>query len=171
MRAMKKENIKATIVSFLLIIPLIFIDQLTKYFARVYLADGPYDLIPGVFSFTYHGNTGSIWGIMQGKTTFLIIVSLVALAALVLFLYKMPLTKRFLPLRIVLLFLTAGAIGNLIDRATTGVVTDFFYFELINFPIFNVADIYITVSEIILIVLVLFYYQDEDFQWKKLNSK
>ena len=167
------ENKKriTVLLSFLSVFALVFIDQITKHFARVNLADGPFDLIPGVFSFTYHGNTGSIWGIMQGKTTFLILVSIIALAALVIFLYKMPLTKHFLPLRIVLLVLTAGAIGNLIDRVVSGVVTDFFYFELINFPIFNVADIYITVSEVLLIILILFYYKDEDFEWKKSNLK
>lgn len=168
---MKNKKQIATLLSIFSLIFLVFIDQITKHFARVCLADGPFDLIPGVFSFTYHGNTGSIWGIMQGKTTFLILVSVIALVALVIFLYKMPLTKRFLPLRIVLLVLTAGAIGNLIDRVVSGVVTDFFYFELINFPIFNVADIYITVSEVVLIILILFYYKDEDFQWKKSNSK
>ena len=168
---MKKKKLTASLLSFLSVFVLVFIDQLTKYFARVYLADGPFDLIPGVFSFTYHGNTGSIWGILQGKTIFLIVASLIALAVLVIILYKMPLMKKLLPLRIVLLFLTAGAIGNLIDRVVSGVVTDFFYFELIDFPIFNVADIYITVSEIVLIVLILFYYKDEDLQWKKSNLK
>ena len=170
---MKNETIKwkITLFSFFMVLPLVFIDQITKYFARVKLADGPCELIPGVFSFTYLENAGSVWGIMQGKTIFLIIISLIMLAALVFFLYKLPLTKRFMPLRIVLIFLTAGAIGNLIDRISTGVVTDFFYFELIDFPIFNVADIYITVSEIVLILLILFYYKDEDFQWKKSNLK
>ena len=57
----------------------------------------------------------------------------------------------------------AGGLGNLIDRIWHGYVIDFFYFELINFPIFNVADIYVTVTFIVLVLLIFFYYKDEDF--------
>ena len=57
----------------------------------------------------------------------------------------------------------AGAFGNLIDRVFRGYVVDFFYFSLINFPIFNVADIYVTVAAFMFIILGLFYYKEEDF--------
>ena len=50
------------------------------------------------------------------------------------------------------------------DRLLHGYVVDFFYFSLIDFPIFNVADIYVTVSSALLIVLIFFYYTDEDFE-------
>ena len=55
------------------------------------------------------------------------------------------------------------AVGNFIDRLTRGYVVDFFYFSLIDFPIFNVADIYVTVTFIVLVLLIFFYYKDEDF--------
>jgi signal peptidase II len=58
---------------------------------------------------------------------------------------------------------TAGSIGNMIDRIKLGYVVDFFDFELINFPVFNVADIYVTVSMILLIILICFVYKEEDF--------
>lgn len=61
-----------------------------------------------------------------------------------------------------LFFLTSGALGNLIDRIRLKYVIDFIYFSLIDFPVFNVADIYVTVSMIVLLLLVLFYYKDED---------
>ena len=57
----------------------------------------------------------------------------------------------------------AGAFGNLIDRVFRGYVVDFFYFKWIDFPVFNVADIYVTLSAIALIIVVLFYYKEEDF--------
>ena len=57
----------------------------------------------------------------------------------------------------------AGAIGNLIDRMIHHYVIDFFYFSLINFPIFNVADIYVTLSAIALILVIFFYYKEEDY--------
>ena len=61
----------------------------------------------------------------------------------------------------------AGAIGNFIDRIRQGFVVDFLYFELIDFPIFNVADIYVTVGCILLILLLLFYYKDEELNFFK----
>ena len=54
--------------------------------------------------------------------------------------------------------------GNLIDRLHQGYVVDFFYFELIHFPIFNVADIYVTCGTALLIVLFFFYYKEEDLE-------
>ena len=71
--------------------------------------------------------------------------------------------KKYLPVQIISLFLIAGGLGNLIDRIRLGYVIDFFYFSLINFPVFNMADIYVTVSMAILFVLLIFYYKEEDF--------
>jgi signal peptidase II len=71
---------------------------------------------------------------------------------------------RYRPLQIVLVFLIAGAIGNLIDRCYLGYVVDFLYFKLIDFPIFNVADCYVTVSAVVLVALLLFYYREEDME-------
>ena len=68
-----------------------------------------------------------------------------------------------LPLKIAGILIYAGAIGNFIDRIRQSYVVDFFYFELIDFPVFNVADIYVTLSAIALIIVVLFYYKEEDF--------
>ena len=68
----------------------------------------------------------------------------------------------YLPLRVIAVLFLAGAAGNFIDRVRQGFVVDFFYFSLINFPIFNVADIYVTVSMIVLILLCAFYYHDHE---------
>ena len=66
------------------------------------------------------------------------------------------------PIRIVAVLIVAGAIGNMIDRVVHQYVIDFFYFKLINFPIFNVADIYVVVACILFILLMLFYYKEEE---------
>ena len=79
----------------------------------------------------------------------------------------MPATKHYTPLRIVAVFVAAGAIGNMIDRLKNGFVVDFFYFSLIDFPIFNVADIYVTVSMAVLFLLILTLYKDDDFHFLK----
>lgn len=62
------------------------------------------------------------------------------------------------------MILTAGAIGNLIDRLRLDYVIDFFYFELINFPIFNVADVYVSCGMVLLVLFGLFYYKEEDIE-------
>ena len=67
--------------------------------------------------------------------------------------------------------LTAGALGNFIDRLRLGYVVDFFYFSLINFPIFNVADIFVVVSFIGIAISVLFVYKDEEFDFLSIKKK
>ena len=67
-------------------------------------------------------------------------------------------------MRIGLLFIAGGAVGNLIDRITQQYVVDFIYFVPIDFPKFNVADIYITIGVALLAVLLFFYYNDEEFE-------
>lgn len=91
---------------------------------------------------------------MIGTLIFLVIVGILY--------HNIPLTKRFTPIRIVAVLIVAGAIGNMIDRVVHQYVIDFFYFKLINFPIFNVADIYVVVACILFILLMLFYYKEEE---------
>ena len=148
----------------LAILVLIVLDQYTKVLAVSHLQgnDG-ITLIPGVFRLYYLENRGSAFGMMQNQQIFFIIFTVIILAVIAYIYHKTPVTARMLPARLVMILLTAGAIGNLIDRVRQSFVVDFFYFELIDFPIFNVADIYVTVSAFLLILLVLFYYKEEDF--------
>ena len=78
--------------------------------------------------------------------------------------FTLPAEKRFAGMRIGLLFIAGGAVGNLIDRITQQYVVDFIYFVPIDFPKFNVADIYITIGVALLAVLLFFYYNDEEFE-------
>ena len=138
------------------------LDQYTKALAVKHLADGPIPLIKGVFELQYLENRGAAFGMLQNQQTFFFIVTVITLILITILYIRMPHTKRFLPLRICLVSIVAGAIGNMIDRVTLKYVVDFFYFKLINFPIFNVADIYATCASILLILLLFFYYKDED---------
>ena len=72
--------------------------------------------------------------------------------------------KKYLPLRICAVLIVGGAFGNCIDRIRLNYVVDFFYFKLIDFPIFNVADIYVTVAAFLLVILILVYYKEEDLE-------
>lgn len=147
------------------VIILVLIDQITKHMAQNALrGKESFPIINGVFELHYLENKGSAFGLMQGQRIFFI-----ATAALMLFLIpylysKIPSGRRYYFLRIVAVMYLAGAVGNAVDRILYGYVIDFFYFSLIDFPIFNVADIYVTTATICLVVLILFYYKDEDFE-------
>ena len=80
-----------------------------------------------------------------------------------LYLMRIPSEKHFGLLNVIAILFFGGAIGNFIDRVMQGYVVDFFYFRLIDFPVFNVADIYVTVAAILLILCLLFY-KEEDFE-------
>lgn len=145
---------------------LVSIDQVTKYWARTTLQeDGPISIIPRVLKLQYHENTGAVWGIMTGQTSLLTIITII-LSVLLLFIYfKIPQKRRFLPIQIIWVFIISGAIGNFIDRISLKYVVDFIYFELIDFPIFNIADCYLTVTSILLLILGIFYYKEEDLEF------
>lgn len=140
------------------------LDQYTKFLAIQYLKNKPnIVLIKDVFQLEYLENEGAAFGILQNQQWFFLIVGVVAVVLLFALYALMPKIKRYIPLRICLLSMIAGAIGNMIDRMRFQYVVDFLSFTLINFPIFNVADIFASVSTCVLIVLFLFYYKDEDF--------
>ena len=75
--------------------------------------------------------------------------------------FKLPPKKKYNPARVLLVFIAAGGLGNIIDRVIFGYVTDFIRFDFIDFPVFNVADMYITVCEVVALILVFFVYRDD----------
>lgn len=148
------------------VILLIVIDQLTKFFAVANLKDQEsISIIPKVLRLYYHENTGAVWGILSDRTSLLALFSFVILCVMIFFYFRIPNEKHYNYLRLIIVFLTAGAIGNLIDRIARKFVVDFIYFELIDFPIFNVADMYVSVSAFCLVLLTIFYYKDDDFSF------
>ncbi len=151
---------------------LLLVDQFTKYLASTYLKNGSdVILIKDIFQLHYLENRGAAFGMLQGQKLWFVIITVIMLTLMVLVYFRTPVEKKYGWIRFILALLTAGAIGNLIDRLRLNYVVDFFYFELINFPVFNVADIYVTVGMALLIILVFFYYKDEELEilwpWKK----
>ena len=142
---------------------LVLSDQFTKMLADTYLKNrAGIPLIEGVFELAYVENRGAAFGMLQNQRIFFLVLTVVALVALVYLYSKIPAEKKFYPLSVTVIFLIAGAVGNMIDRTLNGYVIDFLYFKLIDFPVFNVADIYVTVSCFVLIFLLLFFYKEED---------
>ena len=144
---------------------LIFLDQWTKHLAVTHLKGNPaFVIIDGVFELYYPENRGAAFSILQGKQSFLFLITLAVLAFTVYALIKMPVNRRFLPLTICLNMLASGAVGNMVDRVSNGYVVDFLYFSLIDFPIFNVADIYVTTAAAAFLVLMLWFYKEEELE-------
>ena len=140
------------------------LDQLSKYLAVKYLKWQIVPIINNVFELHYHENDGAAWGILSGKLSFLTIISTIVMCAIVYVIIKLNCfsAKKYSVLQFVLTILCAGATGNLIDRIRLGYVIDYFYFKLIDFPIFNVADCYVTISVIIILFMILFKFTDEE---------
>lgn len=139
----------------LMVIALLALDQLTKMWAGRAL-NTAMDVIPGVLAFAYAENRGAALGIMQDMQPVFIVLSLVFAIAGSIYLTA---RQRTLP-RLAQLggWLTvAGAIGNMIDRALRGYVVDFIYVYAINFPIFNVADVCLTLGAAIVIIYIVFF--------------
>ena len=152
------------LIDILLLAVLVALDRYTKYLAVMRLKDKPaYIIINGVLEFNYLENKGAAFGMMQNQKYFFVFIAIIFLAVMLYVLIKCPDDKKYLKLHLLLTFIGAGAIGNLIDRLRFDYVVDFIFFSLINFPIFNVADIYVTVSTAVLINLILFVYKDHDF--------
>ncbi len=127
--------------------------------------------IKNVFELEYVENTGAAFSSFAGKQTFLLILTSLILIFAIFEFIRIPDKKRFDLLHLAFAMLIAGAIGNMIDRIRQGYVVDFLYFVPINFPRFNVADCFITLSAILLGVLLIFVYKDEEtaflFSFKK----
>ena len=156
---------KKYLLTILSIAGLVCADQLTKHLAVTNLKGNPPKVIwKGVFELLYSENTGAAFGMLQDATWFFIVITLIILVAVAYFYARIADKEQFRLLRILLVFISAGAIGNFIDRFLNGYVVDFLYIRLINFPVFNVADCYITWAGIMLALLLLFKYKDEDFR-------
>ncbi len=151
--------------SLILFAVLLLFDRVTKNWASTALQDGPLVLIDGVLEFHYLENTGAAWGTFQGMQWLFYILTVAFLAIAVWEIVRLSKSMRYLPLVYTLSVTLSGAVGNFIDRLSQKFVVDFIYFKLINFPIFNIADCCITVSMAVLVVLLLFYYRNEDFDY------
>lgn len=178
----KSIMLKSAVVSILLIL----FDQITKFMAATGLKNKPsFVIIDDVFELKYLENQSAAFSFdpisfihkifhityfdthpqafLNCKMAFFIVLTIFVLILIAILYQRIPWNRHFLPLNVILMGFFAGAIGNLIDRMIHHYVIDFFYFSLINFPIFNVADIYVTLSAIALILVIFFYYKEEDY--------
>jgi len=172
---LKTSNKKKVLCLFLDIIffaGLVYLDQITKALAVKHLKDQPaFVLMDGVFELHYLENRGAAFGMLQNQKVLFVVIAAIMMVVITYMLIRLPRNKHYVPLEILLVLIASGAVGNLIDRVSLNYVVDFFYFKLINFPIFNVADIYVSVSCVLLAVLLIFFYKENDFDFLSKNKK
>lgn len=148
---------------FIITVLLTAADQITKHLAVSYLTDiGSIPLVQNVFHLTYVENRGIAFGLFSGGRIIFIVVSIILLAALTVIMYKTPKIQRTVWQKAGTALIFAGAIGNIADRIRLGYVIDFFDFRLINFPVFNVADIAVCVGAAMILIHFLFSGSDEN---------
>jgi len=150
---------------YLIVFLSIVLDQISKKLVIDYLKPvGSVPIIEDVFHLTYCENTGAAFSVFSNNTFMLTVVSLIFIGLLFYILFKNIKNKnnnKFLLVGLSLIL--GGALGNFIDRAFHGFVTDFFDFRLINFAIFNIADIFITIGGILFCAYIIFSKDDKLF--------
>ncbi len=145
---------------------LVVIDRMTKSWAVSNLEgnDG-IPIIKDIAEFYYlpNGNSGAAFGMLSGHRILFLIIACVVVAVIFYLVWNMPTVKRYKVVELLLVFIAAGGVGNMIDRFIQGYVVDFIYISCINFPIFNVADMYVSICTVVLAVMVLFVLKEEDY--------
>jgi len=152
---------------------LVLADQFSKHIAIIKLKPiDTHDIINGVLNFTYVENKGAAWGVFSGKINLFIIVTSILIPFIIYFIYKSinarktfnntKVIRKFKFLEILLILIISGALGNFIDRIRYNYVVDFIHFKLIEFPVFNLADCYISIGAFLFALLYIFKLTDEE---------
>ena len=149
----------------LLFLVLTALDQGTKCEAVLHLKDqADFILIPGIFRLTYVENFGAAFGTLENSRIFLLILNGILMLYILLVYRNILKNGGYQVMRICCVGILAGGIGNIADRLIRGYVVDFIYAELIDFPVFNVADCYITGSVALLLIAVFTIYREDELE-------
>ncbi len=145
----------------ILAVLLVIVDQLAKYLVRAHIPlGGSVPFLPGVLDFTYVQNTGAAFSVLREHTWLLTLISAVVVLVICYLVVKGFFTGVLG--RISALLILAGGVGNLIDRAVFGYVTDMIRTLFMDFPVFNVADCCITIGVPLLAIYLLLHWKDDD---------
>jgi signal peptidase II len=139
---------------FISILLLILLDQAVKgYVVKEIPLGGMRRFIPKVVSLTYLKNSGAAFSMLENQQWFFTIITLIAMGAAFVYLYRH--IKGSIWLLLGLALIISGGIGNFIDRLRQGFVVDMFHLDFMNFAIFNVADIYLSIGVGLLLIYLL----------------
>lgn len=150
----------------MILLPLVFLailvgmDQAIKYLTLISLEPvGNIDIINGFFSLTYVENRGAAFGMLQGGKWLFIVLTVIVCLVLFVYYSKLAEENKLLIVRVSIVLICAGAIGNAIDRIFRGFVVDMLNFNILgyDFPVFNFADICVCVGAFLLVVGIMFF--------------
>lgn len=138
----------------------IIADQAVKYGIVSHVGIGDtIGAMPGILDIVYVQNTGAAFNILSGRLSLLSMISIVfCICVIVYFIWKKP-KQPLLCCALALMF--SGALGNAIDRVLRGYVVDYIKLTFINFPVFNIADIAITLGAVLIVVYVIFFDEEK----------
>ena len=146
---MKKRGLVVWIIG-----SLILFDQLVKSYVVKNIALGEIkSWIPNLVSLTYLQNRGAAFSMLQDQQWFFAVITLVVMVGAIWYLHKHIEDSSWTVFGLILII--AGGLGNFIDRISQGFVVDMFHLDFVNFAIFNVADSYLTVGVVVLLLAML----------------
>jgi signal peptidase II len=146
-------------VPILLVLFVVFIDQLSKFYIQAHMVLGmSIPVIEDVFHITYVLNPGAAFGLFEHQTLFFLVVAVCLVASAIYFYPRIP--QQYRLLRMGTGLLVGGAIGNVIDRIKTGYVVDFFDFRI--WPVFNIADTAIVCGVGCIIFTMIYLYKEDE---------
>ena len=147
---------------------LVLLDQGAKLWALTSLKPiHTMTLLEGFMDLTFVENRGVAFGMFSGQRWMILVLTGLIAGVLVYFYQTLPEERKYHQVRGSLILILSGAVGNIIDRVFRGYVVDFFEFTFFEWPVFNVADIYVVVGVILLSFQILFVLKDEDFSMKR----
>ncbi len=150
------------------VVILFFVDKYTKIWAINNIKDKePINIIDGVFELSYVENKGAAWGMFEGATLFFALITIIVLVAVIWIFISLGNSKKDKVFKVALVVFTAGVLGNFYERMLYKKVVDMLHFYLIEYPVFNVADVFIVVSSILIAVLLIFFYKDNELKFLK----
>lgn len=165
----KKISLKVRVLSLALVLALLGVDQLIKYFVDLYLkGNESIVILKNILQFNYLENDGAMMGFMSGQTTVMTVLAVVCVIVMLAVVFSGMIKDRIDYWCV--LFMIAGGLGNIIDRVFRGFVIDYIEVLFVDFYIFNFADCLITVASFALIIYQ-FYLIYKDSKDKKLKVK
>ena len=168
------KKIGRILIPLVAILCMVGLDQWTKYLTIQYLSDGHEVKVLGdALVISYVQNRGMAWGLFQNGQMIFALLTPIAIAAIVFLYVRTPWEPEYRPIRIAEVMLVGGALGNLLDRIFRydpvdgklfhGFVVDMIYLKAIKFPVFNVADVFVTVAFFLMVFLLIFVYNEDEF--------
>jgi len=168
----KRKIAGSYLLAILSFVILVLIDQISKfYITSTMMLHDAIPVIDDVFEIHYIQNRGAAWGLFENQQLLFIICTIIACIFGIIFYIKCVNSNALKALQICIILILSGGIGNFIDRVSYQYVIDFLYFKLIDFPVFNIADCYVTVGFFVTVILILFIYKEADLEVLSFKKK